>query len=52
MNDVLTIGAQTSLVIDPGVIIKHNDSDWQNMFDISGSIEARSTVDQPIVSQT
>lgn len=49
LDDVLTIGEQTSLVIEPGAIIKHDDFDFINLLNINGSLSAVGTPERPII---
>lgn len=48
-DDSPVIGESVTLIIDPGVVVKHSHFDWIDMFVVNGTLEARGTVERPIV---
>lgn len=45
----VTVEESTTLTIEPGVVVKHDGSDFQDMLTINGSIIAQGTVSDPII---
>ena len=49
ITNSLTVEADATLTIEPGVVIKHSGYDWYDLMDIKGTIVAEGTAMEPIV---
>ena len=52
INHTIQIIEGVTLTIEPGVVVKHNDEEYDNMFLVQGTLLAQGTDEQPIIFTT